>query len=289
MRFLLYVSVLVLVGCGGCPQVSLHRSDFLKTQKTAVDGTQPHMMLEVSRELIDSTLDKVLGKLPKVSTQLKGLGEVGKFLDRLSIRARDLRMELDRVKAARIDLDLDIRYRGRRLFGMLLTASAPVKYSPKTGVMEIVVNHNLFARRIEPKVSDKAIDKLTASLRREIPRYCAVSISQIHGPQICEKRHQETQSGPVWSHSQRNVDASWRINPVSIYVIAEIASAQDKRSFQQTWLANLRLDYDPRRGIHPSKKKALKGKACVLASRRIFWRDSETGRSTTERFHPWLR
>ncbi|MEE2788834.1 MAG: hypothetical protein VX589_15970 [Myxococcota bacterium] len=162
----------LLAGCGGCPQVKQHRQDFLAQQGRVANANQqqPHILLEIPRTLIDRTLNQTLNQLPSVSFHLKGLGDVGRFIDRLSIKAKDIRMELDRVKDARLDLDLDVRYGRRVLFGMRLIARAPVSYNVKTGVMRIIIRHDLF-EKVEPRIDDGAIDRVASSITAEMPAF----------------------------------------------------------------------------------------------------------------------
>ena len=178
-KALCMLAVLGVVGCGGCPQVKQHRQDFLTQQQVVPTSHRqhPHILLEIPRTLIDRTLDKTLKALPSVGFNLKGLGEVGRFMERLSIKAKDIRMELDRVKDARLLLDLDVRYGRRVLFGVHLAARAPVEYNTKTGIMRIIIRHDLF-EKVEPRIDREAIGQVTSSITGKMPGFTKALIPQ---------------------------------------------------------------------------------------------------------------
>lgn len=158
-----------LTGCGACQRVAAHRAAFLEAQKDIVSDREHQIILQIPKSLIDSTVKSAERKVSAVSFRMPGLGDLSRYVGRLSLDPKDISVDVDRKQAIRLSVLLNVKYNRRGLFDLRLTAEAPVKYNEKTGVMEIVVRHDLF-KTVEPVPSKNAVNSLAKALRSELPR-----------------------------------------------------------------------------------------------------------------------
>lgn len=168
MRFLLVLLAATLAGCGVCQQVAAHRDAFRNQMNQAPADSAPHIRLGIPNRLIDDWARRAVAGLPDVPVELPGLGELSRYVDRLKIDARSLRVALDRDESARFDLDLDVESGGRALFGLQLAAVAPVTYDPKRGTLRIALRADFFDQ-ITPRLDEGAVDRLADALLRPVP------------------------------------------------------------------------------------------------------------------------
>lgn len=168
MRALLISFALVMSGCGACQQVTAHREAFRAQMNAAEAGNAPHIRLEIPSKLVDDWTRNAVRSLPEVPFDLPGLGDLSRYVDRLGLDARRLRVALDRDDAARFDLDVDIKSGGRALFGLQLGAVAPVRYDPRKGTLRIALRADMF-EKITPRLDDGAVDRLSDTLLGQVP------------------------------------------------------------------------------------------------------------------------
>lgn len=169
MRIVYIVLVTVgLAGCGICQQVTAHREAFREQMSQPPAADTPHIRLRIPDRLIDGWARSAVDQLPEVPIELPGLGDLSRYVQRLGIDARRLRVAIDREDAARFDLDLDFRSGGRALFGLQLGAVAPVSYDPAKGTMRIALRADMF-EQISPRLDDGAVDQLTNALLGPVP------------------------------------------------------------------------------------------------------------------------
>jgi len=166
---LMLLTSIQLAGCGACQRVAESRAQFLEEQATPQSGRGHHIVIQVPKGMIDRTLKTTERTLPKVSFRLPGLGDLGQYVGRLTLDPKKLSLDIDRNQSVRLGVALDVGYNRRVLFGLKLQAEAPVKYNANTGVMEIIVPHDLF-KNVEPVFSDGAITNLAKMLRGELPQ-----------------------------------------------------------------------------------------------------------------------
>ena len=100
---------------------------------------------------------------------MPGLGDLGQYIGRLSLDPKDISIDIDRKQAIQLSLLLNVQYNRKGLFDLRLTAEAPVKYDEKTGIMQVIVRHDLF-KTVEPVPSKNAVNALAKALRGELPR-----------------------------------------------------------------------------------------------------------------------
>jgi hypothetical protein len=158
-----------LAGCGACQRVADSRADFLREDAAKEPSRSPQIVLQIPQAMIDETLKSTQRKLSKVSFRLPGLGDLSRYIGRLSLTPTKVLLDVDRTQAVHLGVRLDVGYNRRVLFGLKLTAVAPIRYNEKTGVMEIIVNHDLF-KNVEPEIPDGAVTKLAKMLRKELPQ-----------------------------------------------------------------------------------------------------------------------
>ncbi|MEZ4436624.1 MAG: hypothetical protein R3F65_29845, partial [bacterium] len=168
MRHASIALALLLAGCGACQQVTAHREAFREQLEADPPDQTPHVRLHIPAQIINGWTSRAISALPTVPFEVPGLGDLGRYVDRLGIAPRQMRIALERDKAARFDLDFDIKSGGRALFGLQLGAVAPVKYDPAKGTLEIALRADMF-ESIAPRLDGNATDRLTNALLDPVP------------------------------------------------------------------------------------------------------------------------
>lgn len=168
MRIVPALLAAALAGCGTCQQVTAHREAFRSEMNQPPADTAPHIRLHIPDAMVSSWARRAVAGLPEVPVSLPGLGDLSRYVDRLGIDPRSMRVALDRNDAARFDLDLDIKSGGRALFGLQLGAVAPVTYDPKRGTLQIALRADLF-ENVTPRLDDGAVDRLSSALLSPVP------------------------------------------------------------------------------------------------------------------------
>lgn len=168
MRIASITIALLLAGCGACQQVTAHRDAFRQQLEADAPDDTPHVRLQIPKPVIDGWTRRAIAALPTVPFEVPGLGDLGRYVDRLGIAPRQMRVALERDKAARFDLDLDIKSGNRALFGLQLGAVAPVRYDPAKGTLEIELRADMF-ESIAPRLDANATDRLTSALLDPVP------------------------------------------------------------------------------------------------------------------------
>lgn len=168
MRRTVILLALALAGCGTCQQVAAHRESFRAEMEAATESDAPHVRLEIPQAVIDGWTRAALAQLPAVPFELPGLGDLGRYVDRLGIEPRQMRVAIQRDDAARFDLDFDVKSGGRALFGLQLGAVAPVRYDVAKGTLEIQLRADMF-EAIAPRLDGNATARLTDALLQPVP------------------------------------------------------------------------------------------------------------------------
>ncbi len=168
MRIVPALLAATLAGCGTCQQVTAHRDAFRSEMNQPPSSSAPHIRLQIPDEMVSAWTRRAVSSLPEVPLSLPGLGDLSRYVDRLGIDPRSMRVGIDRNESARFDLDLDIKSGGRALFGLQLGAVAPVTYDPKRGTLKIALRADLF-ENVTPRLDDGAVDRLTGALLAPVP------------------------------------------------------------------------------------------------------------------------
>ena len=168
MRRTVILLAIALAGCGTCQQVAAHRESFRAEMEAATEGDAPHVRLEIPQAVIEGWTRAALAQLPAVPFDLPGLGDLGRYVDRLGIEPRQMRVAIQRDDAARFDLDFDVKSGGRALFGLQLGAVAPVRYDVAKGTLEIQLRADMF-EAIAPRLDGNATARLTDALLQPVP------------------------------------------------------------------------------------------------------------------------
>ena len=168
MRIVRGLLAAALAGCGTCQQITAHREAFRSEMNQPRKDDQPHIRLRIPDRLVDDWSRRALQQLPEVPVTLPGLGDLSRYVDRMGISARSIRVGINREDAARFDLDLDVKSGSRALFGLQLGAVAPVVYNPKQGSLQIALRADMF-ESVAPRLDDGAVDRLASALLAPVP------------------------------------------------------------------------------------------------------------------------
>ena len=168
MRNLTILAALWMTGCGACQQVASNRSQFLEAQSAAAPDDRPHIAIEIPEGMITGWLDSAIRSAPSAGFRIPGLGDVSRYAGDFTAKARTLRVALNKNESANFALDLDIKRNGRTLFGMDMSAVAPVKYDPKTKKLTIALRADMF-EKVAPRIDAGSVDKLTNAIFGELP------------------------------------------------------------------------------------------------------------------------
>ena len=162
------ISPFALFGCGTCGQVTQNRSEFLAKQDAQPVGRDHHIIVDVPKSLILNQAKESFSSAGTTDVELKKMGDAGRFLDSLTISPRAITLDFDVRNAAKVILDLDVSYGKHKVFGIELDAVAPIEYNAKTKTLTLVIRYDIF-RKVTPKISDGAADRLANQLHRQLP------------------------------------------------------------------------------------------------------------------------
>lgn len=168
MRLICLGTALLLLGCGACQQVAAHRQAFNEARQAQSAPGTAHIRLDIPQSMIDGWVDQTLNALPSAPFDLPGLGDLSRYVDRMGLDPRQMRVSISKDEAARFDLDLDIKMGNRALFGLQMAAVAPVTYNKAKNQLEISLRADMF-EKIAPRLDDGAADKLTRALLHPVP------------------------------------------------------------------------------------------------------------------------
>lgn len=168
MRLICLGTALLMLGCGACQQVAAHRQAFTEAQLAESKPGTAHIRLDIPKTMIDGWANQALSALPSVPFDLPGLGDLSRYVDRMGLDPRRMRVSVSKDEAARFDLDLDIKMGNRALFGLKLAAVAPVTYNKAKNRLEISLRADMF-EKIAPRLDNDATDKLTQALLNPVP------------------------------------------------------------------------------------------------------------------------
>ena len=113
MRLICLGTALLMLGCGACQQVAAHRQAFNEAQLAESKPGTAHIRLDIPTAMIDGWANQALNALPSVPFDLPGLGDLSRYVDRMGLDPRRMRVSVSKDEAARFDLDLDIPMFGR--------------------------------------------------------------------------------------------------------------------------------------------------------------------------------
>jgi len=88
--------------------------------------------------------------------------------NRLEFAPRALQLAVDKTDAARLRLDFDVNYDGRALFGLDLTAKAPITVNKSRGTLRFSIRGDLF-ESVTPRLDGDAARKLADALWGQLP------------------------------------------------------------------------------------------------------------------------
>ena len=162
---------LTLSGCG--PQCAVLKDDheaFARKFQGGADSTRaPHLSIAMPRAALTEAIDAAAARIPRTPVDLPGLGDVGRYVpNRLEFTPRALQLSVDKADAARLRLDFDVNYDGRALFGLDLTAKAPITVNTSRGTLRFSIRGDLF-ESVTPRLDEGAARKLADALWGQLP------------------------------------------------------------------------------------------------------------------------
>jgi len=171
---------LTLTGCG--PQCAVLRDDqerFARRFEGGAESTRaPHMSIALPRAALTEALDAAAERIPRTPIDLPGLGNIARYVpSRLEFSPRALQLAVDKSDAARLRLDFDVVYDGRALFGLDLTAKAPITVNKSRGTLRFSIRGDLF-ETVTPRLDDDAARKLADALWRQLPSVVRVGVQR---------------------------------------------------------------------------------------------------------------
>jgi hypothetical protein len=183
VSILLLVSMCAALGLSGCgPQCNVLQKDRDAFADRFTGGSAstraPHLSVAMPQAALTDALDAAVSRLSGAPVDLPGLGDLTRYLPtKLELSPRKLQVALDKSDAARIAFDFDVKYEGRALFGLDLTAKAPIQFDQKSGKLRFSIRGDLF-EKVKPRIDDGASRKLGDTLWAKVPQVARLVVQR---------------------------------------------------------------------------------------------------------------
>ncbi len=133
-------------------------------------GRGAHIRIGIPMHVITHPLDAAVARMKTASMDMPGLGDLAKYVpaSKIGFKARKIQLTLDRDDAAKVAIDFDVTQGRKTLFGLSLSARAPITYTPSTGKMRFSIRADLFDK-VQPRFDTDAVERLTDHLFDQLP------------------------------------------------------------------------------------------------------------------------
>lgn len=155
------------VGCGtDCETIRRSRTQFLERQDTT---EEPHLVLALPLNLVNSLIKKNLHTIKAVSISLPGIGDIAPGLDQLSVKPHSLVVKGLHEGRLVFNVELKISLGRQELFGTQLEVEGSVNINTRIPALEIGLHADTLRAATPPTLSREAIAGIGAVIRKHLP------------------------------------------------------------------------------------------------------------------------
>ena len=161
-------------GCGAstCERIAADREAFFAR---APQAAGPHLEAVLPFDVADGLVAAEIAKVKPIALEIPGLGEVGEYFGKLSVRPSSARLLPAPRGRVRFAIDLEVLQRGDRAFAMRLEVEVEPRVDLEAGRVEIGFTPQML-KEVKPDLSGDAKRRLGGLVYRRIPKLARMLI-----------------------------------------------------------------------------------------------------------------